>query len=190
MNNVFRENNPQRSYDGEELSHYRKYKDILRTDFNKRCGYTDCPDFWFGGKTNFHIDHFLPKSKYPEFETTYSNLVYSNPFVNIAKKDDEGDYLDPVVNDFNEHFFRDDFGNILPKNESEPAKYMYKRLKLYLKKYGLIWMLDNIDEKINILSNKIKSLPDGDDKLELLQLYFELNEEFRKYKQYLEVEID
>jgi hypothetical protein len=190
MNNVFREENPQRSYDGEELSHYRKYKDFLRNDFNKRCGYTDCPDFWFGGKTNFHIDHFLPKSKYPELETTYSNLVYSNPFVNIAKKDDEGDYLDPVDNDLNKHFFRDDFGNILPSNASESAKFMYKKLKLYLKKYGLIWMLDNIDKKINVLSNRINRLPDGVDKVELLQLYFELNEEFRRYKQYLEVELD
>ncbi|MEZ5147294.1 MAG: hypothetical protein R2759_09480 [Bacteroidales bacterium] len=190
MSNIFRENNPQRSYTGKELSHYRKYKDILRIDFNRRCGYTDCPDFWFGGKTNFHIDHFLPKSKYPQLETVYNNLVYSNPFVNIAKKDDEGDYLDPVENDYNEHFFRDEFGNILPNNESEPAKYMYIKLKLYLKKYGIIWMLDNIDKKINLLSDKINGLPEADVKVELLQLYFELNEEFRKYKQYLEVELD
>ena len=74
---LFRKENPERTYKGPELKPYGKYKSKLVEDFNGRCGYTDCNHLWFGGRRNFHIDHFKPKSKYPHLETKYSNLVYS-----------------------------------------------------------------------------------------------------------------
>ena len=190
MINKFRQIEPKRTYTGDDLSDYKRYKDQLRIDFHKRCGYTDCPDFWFGGKSNFHIDHFLPRSKYPELECKYSNLVYSCSFVNRAKSDDEGSYLDPCDNDFNDFFYRDEHGNIYPEDSSSEAKYMYKKLKLYLDRYGIIWMLDFIDKEIDLLSTEIKKIKGKDKKNKLLEMYYDLSEEFRKYKKYLEVELD
>ena len=57
MPNKFRYNSPARTC-VKIYTNYRSFKQYLAADFNSRCGYTDCPDFWFGGKNNFHIDHF------------------------------------------------------------------------------------------------------------------------------------
>ena len=190
MKNDFRKISPKRSYDGPELKPYRKYKEFLRTDFNKRCGYSDCPEIWFGGKSNFHIDHFLPKSKHPQLECQYSNLIYSCSFINIAKSDDEGQYLDPCEIDYNDHFERDELGNIIPKTESEQAEYMIRKLKMYLKRYGIIWMLENLRDKISQIDKVIKRTIESESRHNLLQLSHELSIEFQKYLAYLEIDMD
>lgn len=78
-------------------ANYNAYKTFLAEDFNHRCGYTDCSDYWFGGKRTFQIDHFKPESKYPELKNEYSNLVYCCSYVNRAKWDDDNpNYLDPL----------------------------------------------------------------------------------------------
>ena len=182
---------PQRTYLGQHPN-YRSYKTPLAKDFNKRCGYTDCPDAWFGGTGNFHIDHFKAKSKYPELETQYSNLVYACAFTNIAKSDDESSlYLDPCDIDFNLHFERDKFGNIYPKTDSEEAKYMYKKLKLYLKRYGLIWILELLYQKWSSLEELSSNL-DIEDltlKAEIKDLMKEVSNEFLVYYKYLRKEM-
>jgi hypothetical protein len=74
----FRDFAPARTYTVKH-SYYPDYKVPLSKDFNHRCGYTDCSDSWFGGKDNFHIDHFIPWKKHldiPGLKTDYSNLVY------------------------------------------------------------------------------------------------------------------
>ncbi|HAY3552323.1 hypothetical protein KRE47_00155 [Elizabethkingia meningoseptica] len=170
----------------EVFTSYRKYKPYLRDDFKKRCGYVNCSDFWFGGSRTFHIDHFKPKSKFPELETTYSNLVYCCSYVNILKTDDEEEYLDPCDINYNEHFERDNDGNIYPINESDRAKYMYGKLKLYLKRYQIIWMLDELSEKIDLLGDIInKGLGVSDD---VKRMYIELNLKFHKYRKFLSQE--
>lgn len=182
MNEIpFRNSAPRRTYAGKEFSDYKRYKDILAKDFNERCAYTDCHHFWFGGKRNFQIDHFKPISKHPEFETKYSNLVYSCSYVNRAKSNDIGDYIDPCETDYNQHFYRDCFGNILPKESSEPAKYMYRKLKLYLKRYGIIWMLEHLNERKEIL----RQLIDSSDDQEAKDLYLEIDFMFSDYLKYL-----
>jgi hypothetical protein len=153
---AFRNESPQRTYLGKELLDYRRYKDSLVIDFKHRCGYTHCLDFWFGGKTNFQIDHFKPKSKYPELERNYKNLVYSCSYVNRAKSDDFGFYIDPVDEDYNLHFYRDELGNIYPRDNSPSAKYMYIKLKLYLKRHSIIWMLDQLEQKMFTLQDLIE----------------------------------
>ncbi|MEN9548797.1 MAG: hypothetical protein RIR12_1388 [Bacteroidota bacterium] len=143
----FRDTPPARTYTGKELKDYKRYKDALESDFNKRCGYSDCHHDWFGGKRNYQIDHFKPKSIYPKLETKYSNLVYACSYVNRAKSDDDGNYIDPCDINYNDHFYRDELGNIYPLENSEPAKYMYRKLKLYLKRYSIIWMLEQLEIK-------------------------------------------
>ncbi|HCA42813.1 MAG TPA: hypothetical protein DEP28_06120 [Bacteroidetes bacterium] len=180
---LFRIHRPKRTYKGEEFSNYRKYKDFLAKDFNSRCGYTDCLDFWFGGKRSFHIDHFKPHSKYPQLKTVYSNLVYVSSYVNIAKSDDDGDYIDPCETNYNDHFYRDKSGNIHAEEDSKCAVYMYNKLKLYLKRYGIIWMLEQLEEKMETL----KVLIQKSDNNEAKELFIEVTFEYMKYKKYLRI---
>ncbi|MEM7174177.1 MAG: hypothetical protein AAF380_02890 [Bacteroidota bacterium] len=184
----FREIAPQRTYKGPELTNYKKYKADLQKDFHKRCCYTDCPDKWFGGKTNMDIEHFKPKSKYPKLTTKYANLAYSNPFANRAKAADwqEDMYLDPCDVDYNTHFSRDEQGNIVPLTQQ--AKYMYKRLKLYLERYGIIWMLDTMQQKLRILSAHIDKISDPTKKQKCMLLHYELSKHFQAYLDYLDLD--
>lgn len=187
MMKPFRSLVPKRTYEGPEMSHYRKYKKQLRDDFHGRCGYTDCRDFWFGGVSTFQIDHFKPKSKYPELTTRYDNLVYSCSFANNAKRDDYDDalYLDPCKVDYNEHFERDVQGNIFPKASSPAAQHMYNKMKLYLKRYGIIWMLDQLQEKIKAVQVQIEKIKEEKERSPLLQLNYELSRAFQEYLEYL-----
>jgi hypothetical protein len=165
---------------------YRKYKPYLREDFNKRCGYVNCGDFWFGGPRTFHIDHFKPKSKFPALATTYSNLVYCCSYVNILKSDDDEEYLDPCDTNYNEHFGRDAEGNIYPKKESDKAQYMFRKLKMYLKRYQIIWLLDELTQRIDELDKIMNDSVHISD--EVKEAYFDINREFHKYRRYLSQE--
>jgi hypothetical protein len=177
----FRDKPPERTYTGRELADYRGYKDSLALDFKNKCGYTNCMDFWFGGKNNFQIDHFKPKSKFPKLERNYNNLVYSCSYVNRAKSDDSGDYLDPVNVNYNLHFYRDELGNIYPQEDSLSAKYMYLKLKLYLKRYGIIWMLEQLENRMNILQPLIQESQNSN----AIELYLEISFKFNTYLKHL-----
>lgn len=178
----FRTTSPNRTCTKKYKS-YRSFKKYLKEDFNSRCGYTDCPDFWFGGSKTFHIDHFKPKTKNPELEVEYSNLVYCCSYVNILKSDDEGDYIDPCDADLNEHFKRSSDGSIIPiSNEGE---YMHKSLKLYLKRYQTIWMLEAIRCKMLTLKSLIEKEVDVVLKDSLLKVQGELANLFMDYMNYL-----
>ena len=188
----FRHIAPKRTYLGKQYKNYRSYKPHLETDFNKRCGYSDCHQAWFGGMSNFHIDHFKAQSKFPELETVYANLVYTCSFINIAKSDDESSlYLDPCEVDFNDHFDRDKLGNIYPKPHSAEAIYMHKKLKLYLKRYGLIWTLEGLYQKWLQIKEVLANIDIEDHtlKAELTDLKKELADEFLEYFHYLRREM-
>lgn len=187
MANNFRENPPVRTFK-KTYSSYGSYKPYLAKDFFNRCGYTDCSDFWFGGVNNFHIDHFLPWKNYPKLpalKTDYQNLVYCCSYVNILKSNDEISYIDPCNVDFNLHFKRDNIGNILPIAKSKEAKYMYKKLKLFMKRYQIIWTLDNIFRKMKLLKEAIEKTKDSELKNELLIANGELGMVMTEYLEYL-----
>lgn len=185
--NSFRQTAPVRTYKG-TYKNYRSYKPHIAKDFNNRCGYTDCSDMWFGGRNNFHIDHFIPWKKHkdkPELKTDYANLVYACSYVNIIKSDDEGQYLDPCNEDFNNHFERDIAGRIVAKATSPQAIYMFKKLKLHLRRYQVIWMLDQLYAKMKAVQAKIESIKDENKKNDLKILQGELGGEMIKYLDYL-----
>lgn len=177
----FRHVSPIRTYLGPEKRNYRSYKIFLRTDFGSRCGYTHCSDHWFGGTNNFHIDHFKSYLLHPHLKTTYSNLVYCCSYVNIAKSSNDSDYLDPCDFDYNEHFYRNENGEIIPFDDSIIAKTMYKDLKLYLKRYSVIWILEQLEQRIEKLDNLITSTSDASAK----ELYYEITCQYFKYLKYL-----
>jgi hypothetical protein len=183
MANKFRINNPVRTC-LKTYKNYRSFKPFIAKDFNNRCGYTDCPDFWFGGSNTFHIDHFKPFSKNPALETEYSNLVYCCSYVNILKSDDEGHYIDPCDVDFNEHFERSADGAIIPKQTSKEAQYMYSKLHLYLLRYKLIWKLDEILTRLIKLKEEINNPKNSSIKNDLRIVHSELAEEFTDYINY------
>jgi hypothetical protein len=181
----FRSVTPRRTYSGPTLSPYGKYKKHLAADFFQRCGYTDCPDFWFGGSKAFHIDHFKPKSKHAHLECYYPNLVYACSHVNQAKSNDDAEYLDPCDADYNEHFGRDEEGNIIPLPGSKLADYMYIKLKLYLKRYGIIWTLEALKAKLAELRTILESVTNPEIRLELLEQHLKVSNMFNDYLRYL-----
>lgn len=182
----FREFAPQRSCT-KTYAAYGSFKKYLASDFKNRCGYTNSHHMWFGGVTTFHIDHFKPHKKFPELKETYSNLVYACSYVNILKSDDDPEnYLDPCLEDYNKHFYRDEHGTIYPDKSSLQAVYMHKKLKLGLSRYKVIWSL----EKLYFLMSKLEDLEktlesESKEEHELYKLYFELAKEFRGYLHYL-----
>lgn len=178
----FRQEVPKRTYKGVTKTNYRDYKSHLAKDFNNKCGYTDCSDFWFGGSNNFHIDHFIPWKKNtnkPGLKTDYNNLVYCCSLVNILKSDKEGDFLDPCINDYNKHFDRNDNGDILPK--SKEGEFMYNEMKLYMSRYAIIWKLDQLKSRIDQLISIMKQTQDTG----IRDLYIEVTKEYFEYVNYL-----
>lgn len=184
MTQPFRHIAPKRTCT-KKRANYNSYKIFLAEDFNHRCGYTDCSDYWFGGKRCFQIDHFKPESKYPELENEYSNLVYCCSYVNRAKWDDDNpNYLDPCDVDFNLHFERDDLGFI--KAKTPQGQYMVEHMNLGLTRYAICWNLDRLEEKIKILERKVdQNIATMDEKGLLLNV----NKEFHKYLRYLRSEL-
>ena len=182
----FRSTSPRRTCTKTYAS-YKSYKPFLATDFNNRCGYTDCQDRWLGGKNTFHIDHFKPHSRFPSLKNEYSNLVYSCSYVNILKLNDNPDnYLDPCEEDLNQHFYRDRSGTIFPNIDSPKALYMHKKLKLGLARYQLIWLVENLFSSIEKLQTIVSTLPkDSVKACELKDLHYELTKGFTEYYNYL-----
>ncbi len=155
---------------------YRSFKRFLIVDFNESCGYCNSSHTWHGGYKHYHIDHFAPKSLFPDLETEYDNLVYSCPLCNLAKSDKwisdnpnknivngEG-FLDPCKEDFNEHFNRDKKGFIT--GVSAEAKYMVKEMNLNLEIHSVTWELSRLERLIDDYSEKLNNNQIKDDKRE------------------------
>ena len=110
--------------------------------------------------------------------------MYATSYVNIAKSDDEDDrYLDPCDVDYNKHFGRDEFGNIIPITNE--AIFMHRKLKLYLKRYGIIWLLQQFYEKWKIVEQHIEKMEESEDKTILLSLSGSLAREILIHREYL-----
>lgn len=53
------------------------YRPFLRIDFRERCAYCERTEVWLGGTDFFTVDHFRPRSKFPELSFHYPNLYYA-----------------------------------------------------------------------------------------------------------------
>lgn len=96
-------------------SRWRDFSDDLTNAFHGLCGY--CEEMCRG-----EVDHFRPKSRYPELVYSWSNWVFTCHDCNHAKGDKwpTGGYVDPCARSWGarpEHFFSFDIltGEILPK---------------------------------------------------------------------------
>lgn len=203
----FRSKHPKRTYTGSVKTDYKDYREHLRRDFNGRCGYTDCLDVWWGD--GFNVDHFAPKKpnvqdpakfqKFAEKINIYKNLIYACPQVNRAKGNDwpsddpevnilgDKGYLDPCEVDFNDYFERTNSGWIVPQN-NPIAKYMWTKLKLYLKRYEIYWRIEQIIINMQKLQSYRKKLNLPEDiKNEINEGIADLNAEYLKYLEYLQI---
>ena len=193
----FRLFTPTRSCDTIYATH-SKYKKYLVIDFSNRCGYCDGHDRWYGGYKVFHIDHFAPKDKFPELKAVYANLIYACPSCNGAKANkwpsdnstvnivsDKG-FLNPITDDFNIHFSRDNFSNII--GLSNIAKDMIISLNLSLERHSVLWMLTRFS---NIISEYKTALVDINIDLEkrktLEEAHYLLLKAFNQYLEKLKL---
>lgn len=71
MARFFRKENPPK------CKNHRDYLPSLRLDFRYRCAYCERPEAVVGGDEAFEVDHFRPRSRFPELVNEYSNLYYS-----------------------------------------------------------------------------------------------------------------
>lgn len=167
--------NPTRSYSGPELNNHRDYINFLRKDFNYRCGYCDVCEPT-EGKENFEIDHFIPIAVKPELKTKYSNLIYSCKTCNRSKREKTID-LNPIENDYEEHFCRCQYGKILPI--TDVGEDTWKKLKFYLLKRKYSWQISKLIYlqqkllrlKINLDPNAIKEFEEFETSYNELMTY-------------------
>lgn len=172
---------PTRRLDIKPRTRYTAYKQDLRMDFSKKCGYCGTADYYSGGQSGYHIDHFAPKAKFVHLTHDYHNLVYCCPICNLGKSDDwPGDdpkisyvddigYIDPCLSIYPEHLARSQNGQIIALTEL--GKYIHGRLKLNLKRRQICWLLDKMETQIQALKEMIAR--DGQN-LELLKASHEI----------------
>lgn len=119
---------------------YRKYKKYLRFDFDHRCAYCEIHEAEDGGSKKFHVDHYLPKDRFPEKSFDYFNLFYScadcNTFkghywANWFRKWTQEYILNPCEHDYDIHFDRT-LPSWIPK--TDVAKWNIEKLRLNSKK--------------------------------------------------------
>lgn len=176
---------PSREYSGTRYSSYGKYKPFLRDNFNKRCGYCDGLDIYSGGSRGFQIDHFKPKKLFPLLETVYDNLVYSCAYCNRGKwdhwKDIEG-FIDPCDDLYGETLFRNEKGQIRYQNDSVQGAYIYKHLKLHLRRHELLWVVEKLKKQSDELDVIHSRLSEGhEEELNILREFKKVQNKIKKY---------
>ncbi|MCI8362192.1 MAG: HNH endonuclease [Clostridia bacterium] len=163
---------------------YRKY---LQKDFKHRCAYCNTLDF-IVKPLSYHIEHYIPrdtfKKKKPELETSYNNLMYACPKCNQKKGElFEGDnelerldndlFYNPVNVDYNEIFYRDEYGTI--GSNDEKGRNMITLLELYKPIYNIAWLLDEIIVTREEIKNKLEKLDDDNIRKELQEALNKIN---------------
>lgn len=174
---------------GSPKLNYNNARKQLAEDFNNRCGY--CDDSAQIACCSFHIDHFAPR-KFEHLVNDYNNFVYSCPYCNMSKKDkwvsDSADisvigdvgFVDPCDDSYNELFERLDNGKIKPLTKL--AEYIYLELKLYLKRHEVLYLMEEINTKCDLVKLKIRELQSGGKNTEKLEkIHYELLKYFKDY---------
>lgn len=150
-------------------NNYRDYENDLRIDFQDTCGY--CGKIVEVSKSDFGIDHFVPKSLAKNKINNYDNLVYSckqcnrkksnkwpTQDINMSHNGKEG-FIDPVLEEYDEHLERTVNGDIIGKTEL--GNYMVKAFAFDKRPMREIWKLVKLsqeqDRLLKIDSNNLES---------------------------------
>jgi len=68
-------------------NNYTRYRPYIREDFSECCAYCLMHEIFAGGQKNFELDHFKPKSKFPNLIHRYTNIYHSRHVCNQQKRD-------------------------------------------------------------------------------------------------------
>ena len=112
------------------------------------------------------IEHFKPKSKYPDLENNYQNLILSCSTCNNKKRDDwpsgnvnltiskDGSrgYVDPATPEYDQHLVRTEEGSII--GITEVGKYMVKRFNFDTRPIKECFRIKELTTLINFLRQK------------------------------------
>lgn len=74
-----------RSQTPPKFTNYKHYKPFLRVELDHSCCWCDTYESETGGARDFHVEHYLPKKKFPHLETAYDNLLYACQDCNGSK---------------------------------------------------------------------------------------------------------
>lgn len=66
---------------------YRAFRPYVRFDFKASCAYCLIDELFAAGEENFELDHFRPKSLFPQYINNFENLYYSCHVCNNIKRD-------------------------------------------------------------------------------------------------------
>jgi len=122
-------------------TNYKRYRQEIREDCLGRCVYCDAHENELGGQENMTLDHFKPKSSFPQLTHEPLNLLWACHTCNRLKDNywpaigtthtlsiSQRGFIDP----FKEHL--NDYFDILPDGQfvalNPPAGYIIKTLKL------------------------------------------------------------
>jgi hypothetical protein len=81
---LFPANRQERGTDPGPFAKYRSYKPHLQREFRRKCVYCRISD-GLKGDEGFGVDHYLPKSKFPELTVAWANLFYACNVCNTWK---------------------------------------------------------------------------------------------------------
>ena len=174
---------------------YKDYREELRSDFNNSCGYCDDSDSGVD-PICFHIDHFAPKSRFPNLTCTYTNLVYACRFCNTHKSnkwtgvdatthhDGSVGFIDPCSGDYDAHLNRDASGRIV--GTTDLGRFIVRELNLGLLRHQVLWKARRARALQDIIGPLIERMKASgyrrDDRyIELLERYFELQTRINSY---------
>lgn len=172
---------------------YSDWKGLIATECFNQCVYCAINERNFGGIRNFHVEHYRPKSRFPDLINDIKNLFYACAICNVFKGNDwpnEPDtkfskscYPNPSETDYNTLFSIDDNKGVL-EGEFIASKYITE--KLYLNRPQLILLRRNffsfkkVDEYMSFFDEikpRLEEMTDKDSKVFLkkfLDIFYEI----------------
>lgn len=145
--------------------HYPDWRNLLRREGYYQCVYCSIHESIFGGFRNYHIEHYKPKSIFPELEDDYKNLFYACGICNIFKSNDWPNepiddfsnisYPNPSLTDYSILF---QVNYITGEVEGQFISSKYLVEKLFLNRPQLIQ-----ERKLDYLYNRYKELKENID---------------------------
>lgn len=115
---------------------YKAWKAQLAQEAEHRCVYCAIHEAAFGGIRNFHIDHFRPRSLFPDLTDSYQNVFFACAICNVFKGSawpadpdpNAVSFLDPSRTDYNEVLVPEE--NYIVIGACIAGTYMVERLHL------------------------------------------------------------
>ena len=177
---------------------YKDWKSLLAQESSNQCAYCAIHENAMGGIRVFHVEHYRPKSKFPQHKNDYMNLLYACPICNTFKGDDwpnepkednsAESYPNPSIIDYNT-LFDIDMQSGLIEGKYTSAKYIQE--KLFLNRPQLIterrykYLIAKGQEEISLTKSVITQILGNPENEETCRKFMDLWERFDRLVQKL-----